>query len=515
MRWVLVLLLLTISVCSADELTDRMQELWSQGKTAEARKYLESRLKQDDKDPRVRGFLARMLVYEGEADKAIKIAQDGIPLTQEVADRIGLLTIVGETALQRAEDGPSISRSAGTVTASPNQFTEKQRQTFVNKYGEIARKAYAEARKLDPANDVLTGSLAKTLGVLGRTDEAIVLWRGVLKKNPKNATACQQLAELLFENEKPDAATQILKDGLKLFPGNTEMLQRLAKHYVDTKHPDAEEWSNRYQFHERVPQFAELEFNEDNVARLKELQSAKYVETLLALETPVSAKWLATYCYMHPHNRLEDRAFVRLGDRKENRLLNGLLENATSSCTIRGAATQLARSKPPELLDRILPMLGRDVRSFGMHMDIANALDVLGDPRAVPSLIAALAPGNTKPNQNSAFADYDGARIRAALALGGFDSDKAAAALQKGLANPTLKVACAGGLLRSTGDEKYRKIIDTAAAKSDRRAWLVLYRLTKKLPEDKKLAATLKSLEARFEAEREKKEKASGGKCSD
>jgi HEAT repeat protein len=135
-------------------------------------------------------------------------------------------------------------------------------------------------------------------------------------------------------------------------------------------------------------------------------------------------------------------------------------------------------------------------------MDIANALDVLGDARAVPALIAVLAPENQEEPDRVTAMMYDtaGARYRAAMALGAFDTADSKQALLKGLENPRIHLACAGALYRLTGDAKYRAVLEKAAEQDDIHAWRVLKQLTNKLSEDQTLTVTLQQLEERLKA---------------
>ena len=114
--------------------------------------------------------------------------------------------------------------------------------------------------------------------------------------------------------------------------------------------------------------------------------------------------------------------------------------------------------KSPEVLPFLVKMLPGDVR-IGFDSNIAGALAVLGDQRAVAPLIEVLAPTLTlsEPEEDLMMmsAGRYNNRLRSALALGHFDTPAAREALAKGVANPQLSFACRAalyGLSRSDKD---------------------------------------------------------------
>lgn len=155
--------------------------------------------------------------------------------------------------------------------------------------------------------------------------------------------------------------------------------------------------------------------------------------------------------------------FVELGKRgpASAPLLHKLLRKHQSTCTARGAALALATQKDPKVFEWLAWALPYDTRSF-FHMDLATALDVLGDPRAVKVLVDVMQP--SKPLQDPAKNVDDDpmmeragraeARCRAALALGAFDTPESRAALQEGLKNPDFKLYCQTALYRMKPDAK-------------------------------------------------------------
>ena len=150
---------------------------------------------------------------------------------------------------------------------------------------------------------------------------------------------------------------------------------------------------------------------------MAKLEDDEEVEKLLTTKTEESTEMLIVYVWRHPHNELEDRAFVELGNRKAVEHLNQLFDNAQSTCTVRGAVNQLARTKPKGLYEKLVRLLPGDLRSYGMQMDIANALETLQDERAIKPLIETLAVNlKSEPKEEDRFLkDREFARWRAAM----------------------------------------------------------------------------------------------------
>jgi hypothetical protein len=120
----------------------------------------------------------------------------------------------------------------------------------------------------------------------------------------------------------------------------------------------------------------------------------------------------------------------------------------------------------PGLLEVLLPALPRDL-NWPFEMDIAGALDLLGDPGAVSSLVELLDVGRPAAAAESDVLGFSDrlprlfARIRAALALGRFDTPEARDALSGCLADPDeeLVAACRAALYRLTGSDEHAQAL--------------------------------------------------------
>ena len=475
---------------------------------APALELLQQAVARHPRHGRMRFELAQILAYNGQATEAIELAQQGITDEADRNTKLNLLIFVGGMSHQLATDGPSVLRRQGIVQYSPED-PSVDKAAFVEKYLAVAEAAFRDLLAAAPDDAQIMQSLAQTLTLAGKVDAAAELWEKRLEQDPANREATIQLASLRFELQQPDAGVKLLKDALEQSANDHEMLELLVKHYEKVNDAEATAyWKPRHEFGKRVPSFSTIEYSEENSAMLDSLSSAERVAALFDDKTPASSELLAVYCWMHPHNDLESKAFVELGDRGANELLRGLMNQGSSTCTIRGAAAQLARSKPADLLDRLLMILPGDRRAAEMDMDIANALAVLGDVRAVPALIAVLAPDDeTEQDPSLMFMqDLDAARARAALALGAFDVQEATSALEAGLPNPRIGIACAGALYRISGDAEHLVIVEKAINNESYRAWFVLSRLVQKLPDDQEVKSLLARVEQRMEEQRKELE---------
>jgi HEAT repeat protein len=180
-------------------------------------------------------------------------------------------------------------------------------------------------------------------------------------------------------------------------------------------------------------------------------------------------------------SRRRDRFPNRRGPAAQ-RLVQGLLDHAQSTCTIRSSARILARQKDPGLFDKIIRLLPGDTRMV-FAMDIAGALEELGDPRAVHHLVRVLDPEQrgpvAPPSDVDKLFDRTMNRARSALALGAFEDPAAKAALQRGLDHPELGAYCAAALYRLTREPQRLQAVRTALVAGADRHWALVAYLRK------------------------------------
>ena len=466
-------------------------------------------LKESPTDLETRMLLAQILKYDGRPEETIKLTQAGLDHVSEDDQRYNLSIYIGVIAMEIAEDGPFVERKRGTVTYRPPNDSDDE-QAFVERYVGIAETSFQRAVDLFEDDQRALHGLAKAVSFSSTPERAIPLWTKLLDRDQSETPEFEsEYIALLFKVKRDEEAVKLANKRLEEQPNDRATIEMLVEHYKEKENTEALDLlTARAEFLDSIPPFLNLEFSEENKKRLAKLEDDKEVESLLAIKTEESTEMLVVYVWRHPHNELEDRAFVELGNREAIKHLNDLFENASSTCTVRGAINQLARSKPNGLFEELVRLLPGDLRSFGMQMDIANALETLQDERAVEPLIETLAV-NSKPEPEDDHArfmqDREFARWRAAIALGAFDSDRATMALKTGLENEVIRIACLAGLYRKDNSEKWLEEIKAVVEEPEndrqttRQTIVVLDRLSKKLPEDTAVEEIFEALKTQLE----------------
>ena len=491
---------------------EEIHQLMRAGEIEKAESKARSLLKESPADLPTCMLLAQILTYDGRPDATIKLLQDKIDQFPK-EDQRHLLLYRGAIAMQVAEDGPFVTRKRGTVTAQPAKDSV-DKQAFVDRYVQTAEASFQRAVDLFEDDQRALYGLAKTVSFSSSPERAIPLWVKLLERDQSaNPNFELEYIGLLFKIKRDDEAVELANKRLEKQPNDLATIEMLVDHYRENKNTEAADLlMAKAQFLESIPPFLNLEFSEENKKRLAKLEDNDEIETLLKIKTEESTELLVIYVWRHPHNELEDRAFAELGNRNAVERLEDLFRNAQSTCTVRGAANQLARSKPDGLYEDLVRLLPSDLRTFGMQMDIANALETLQDKRAVKPLIDMLAVDvSTEPKEDHmrSLQDREFARWRAAIALGAFDSDLATSTLTTGLENKLIRIACLAGLYRQNSSEKLLDEIKTVAEDSAidrqtiRQTFVVLYRLSNKLPADKAVQEIFEAFRTRLEKSKE------------
>ena len=486
-----------------------IHQLMRTGEVEKAEAGARAWLKGSPGDLQMLMLLAQILYYDGRPDESIKLVQDGIEQATEDEQRYELSLYIGAIAMQTAEDGPFFQRKRGVVTALPADDSV-DKQAFVDRYVRTAEVNFQRAVELREDDQLALHGLARTVSFSSTPERAIPLWIKLLDRDQSKTPKFEsEYIALLFKLKRDDEAVELANKRLDKQPNDRAIIAMLAEHYREKGNTEALNLlTAKAKFLESVPPFLNLEFSEENKKRLAKLENKEEVESLLTTKTEESTELLVVYVWRHPHNQLEDRAFVELGNREAVGHLNDLFKNAQSTCTVRGAVNQLARSKPNGLYDELVRLLPNDLRTFGMEMDIANALETLQDERAVVPLVETLAVNarpEPKDDRTRFMQDREFARWRAAIALGAFKSDLATTTLKSGLKNKMIRVACLAGLYRQDNSAKWLKEISTVAEDSEtdrqtiRQTFVVLDRLSSKLPADKVVQEIFEAFKTRLE----------------
>ena len=485
---------------------DKIHQLMRTGEVEEAESKARTLLEESPADLEVRLLVAQILNFDGRPEDSIKVLQDGIEQASKDGQR-HLSFYIGSVAMKTAEDGPFVTRKRGTVSYQPADDSV-DKQAFVDRYVKTAETAFQRAVDLFDDDIKSLYGLAQAVSLSSTPKRAVPLWKKLLEQGQAaNPEFELEYIKLLFKIDRNDEAVELANKRLEKRPNDLATMGMLVEHYKANNNTKAlNSLTAKAQFFESIPPFLNLEFSQESKERLAKLEDGEEVEKLLSTKTEESTEMLVVYVWRHPHNELEDRAFVELGNRKAFDHLNKLFDNAQSTCTVRGAVNQLARSKPKGLYEKLVRLLPGDLRTFGMQMDIANALETLHDERAIKPLIETLAVKlESEPKgENRFLKDREFARWRAAMALGAFDADLTAPVLKAGLENKMIRIACLAGLYRQNSSEKWLNEIKTVAEDSEadrptiRQTVVVLDRLKDKLPADKAVQEIFEAFEARL-----------------
>lgn len=464
-----------VALCLAASLATPRQEsptrqavrLVEQGDVDGAMKLLRDRLAKDEKDGSARVVLGQILDYDGRPDEAVAVWEKG--LTGGPAD-LNLLMSVGQIRHRQGQDGPSITRRRGMIGAMPGK-DEAGEKAFKDAHLAQAAAAFEKAQKLRPADALVAGSLASVYSDQKRFDDAAKVWASLAQLLPENAEYHLNLGLATRSAGRADEAARHLERAVALNHRLAAAHEALAEIQKEQgRSAEAVMSGKRAGFYGRLPAFCTLDFSEPNLRTLDGLNQEATVRRLADDPSDEASQLLAVLCWSHPHNRLETEAFQALEARgpKTTPLLQALLGDARSTCTVRSTAHILARRKADGMFDFLAERLPGDTRTFGMDMDIAGSLDVLGDPRAVEPLVQVLNPEEVDAVQEAVFlSDRKSARMRAALALGAFGTPEAKAALESARRSPWLNPYCLAALYRMSKDPALLAALENAVGPDD------------------------------------------------
>jgi Flp pilus assembly protein TadD len=450
---------------------ERAIALLQQRKVEEAEALLQSALKEHPDDQSVRVLLGQAVDFDGRPDEAIQIWTDGISGT--VAD-VPLWMQIGTLRARQGTEGPTVTYRRGTVTTAPDRDQAASAE-FRTKHLQLAARAFQKAVELAPNDMAAASALARIYDTQNDLPAAIAVWQKIRERDVKNKDSSLGLAAALVKAGQISQATSVLEELVADHPRLARAHALLADSYKAAgREADAEASQRRAQFFKSLPPFTKLNYSAETRETLNELSDRAAVERLCADPSEQATELLAALCWSHPHNELEELAFASLEKRGEPviPIVRALFDHAQSTCTIRSSARILARHKDPQIFARLVRLLPNDTRVPSFDMDIAGALDDLGDPRAVTPLVQVLnAADRSKSSADPSerfMNDRSMARMRAALALGAFDTAESREALQQGLSHPDLSPYCAAALYRLTREPQYFKRLEASVKGSDK-----------------------------------------------
>lgn len=421
--------------------------------------------------------LGAMLDWDGRPDEAIAVWMKG--LTGTSVD-IHVWMAVGRLRLRQGREGQTVSHHRGSVTYHPRK-QDASEERFKQARLREAVDAYANAAKIAPeATEPLAG-LAQARELLGEHQEAAKVWSDLHARQPGEAWILVSLARSLQAAGETREAMTAVSRALDLDPRNADAYRLKAEELRAQGEGDqADESDARADFYAWLPPFATTTYTAEDhrisalftgAAKADSEAIATVLSGLEANDSPRSRDLLAAVIWGHRmHGQIEDELFARLEAWRAAETLLGLVEYGQTTCTIGGAFRALARLKDPRVLDLLLEALPGDTRFF-LPVDVAGALALLGDARAVPHLVRVLDPtleqSRNKGGQDEAAMTENGrlyARGRAAFALGAFDTPGSRAALESCTANAEVAPFCHAALYRLDSDKRHLEALGATAS---------------------------------------------------
>lgn len=148
------------------------------------------------------------------------------------------------------------------------------------------------------------------------------------------------------------------------------------------------------------------------------------LERLGAARTPDARALLAAFAWHHSHDAMEAAAWSALRSHGPDAADTLFLLFPVGPCSCARCARRRSPSRASTTGGSTPSWRGRSRATGPFPVDAANALDLLGDARAVPSFPrrADPAPGPGGYDNPLTASGFAAARARATLALGGFDT---------------------------------------------------------------------------------------------
>ncbi len=389
-------------------------------------------------------MLGSYLEYDGQTEAAITAWYAGCT---GGPDDLDLLVSIANVRREQAEKGPQYSHRRGVFTYSPKKPSDPSDEAWKKEKYSLAAAAMERAMKVAKGDLNVMGNTADLYHEAGRYGDALPLWKQMLAADPGNPMVLSHLAATELAAGNRTGALEAAKQSVASDPTELKAHEIILKVYEqEGKKAEAAEANKQVEYYRWMPSFIALPYTDARYAFVKGFNGEKDVKKLAAQQNPESQAFLAAICWRHEHHgSVENSAYKALEEQGARELLLLLVENAQSTCTIRAASHALARMKEPKAFEPMIRQLPQDVQ-FVHYTDMAGALSLLGDPRAVRPLIDVLAPGFTPPKEEEdpmmSGLGRRMARERAALALGRFDTPESRDALSRCLENKDIAGAC-------------------------------------------------------------------------
>lgn len=436
-----LLLLASPALVRAQELgVEQALGLARAGRVAEAEAALRARLERTPDEVAARLALGQVLDWEGRREEAAALLEvAGAP--------VRALSFAARLRLEQGREGPLVVHRRGHALMLASRDAAREAAWQAERRA-LAAQDLARVLALEPDQPGAALALSELLAEQGHRAAALALLEAQRARRT-SAPLLTRLGWLRLEAGRGDEAAEAFTRALGLDPRADEALAGLARvREAQGRSEEAAALREQAAFLAWAPRFLELEHEPASWARARALTedevSPAEVEALAADPSPRTTRLLAAFVWHRPQGPAGARAFELLGRRADaGPVLGALLDNARQPGTVRGVLWTAARERLPGALPLLLQLLPHDLAPQDA-LDVAGALAALGDPGAVPGLVAVLgarAPAGAADDPLAAL-ERQGlleARRRAALALGRLGGPAARDALERAAADPELR----------------------------------------------------------------------------
>ncbi|UJR11961.1 hypothetical protein I4U23_016139 [Adineta vaga] len=369
----------------------------------------------DDAIYKAYDLLGNNLNYLGEHVKGVQAWENSLENLENKIDGmndeelvywLNLSIKIARSLFQQDKDGPGFSRTYRNVCFIPTKMNENEKQEWIKNQFEKSLKYYRQVLEklpehLSQTKMKIQTEFASVLSQQEHFDEAIEIYEEGFHNYGKvewiyNAAVC------LWKQGKKDLAYKRLEQAIGTDQKCVQAYKMMADYFEEKNEKEkALEYNQKYKFYSWIPNFCQnIQLNDENLTILNEIQSNQGVE---CIKTKLgndfsrrSTEFLASICYHHYHGQIDDEAFNQLelrgiqliNEQKDflQFILLYLIENCSSTCTIKGTANVLVSMKHPKIFEILTKLLYKDT-NFHYPMNIPFLFGKLEDPRAIPVLI--------------------------------------------------------------------------------------------------------------------------------
>lgn len=461
--FLLALCLLTRATSAAEALTPAEARARLEAGDKDALAGLRAWVEANPDDVEGHLLLAQTLVDRGEWDAALEVARARGARPGGEA----LVVKAAEIHRLRAGSGPHVTRAGNRVIPRSTDGSVDAAAWKKQEWEEVIRliQSVWDYPFPDPKPLLLVPSAQSSLG---RRDETLASLYQIRARFPADPDVQLSICTLEKAAHPGDTAIAACKQAVDMAPQNYLAHQRTVEALrAAGRAEEAQYYQRNWELYAYLNPFgvpySEKRWKQVNALRSSNSDNPPWSEppetsparALASLQRDPSAEATTimvafvfdSYCDDELHEAAWDTLMKRPGLAAE--LLVDTIDESQSGCLTDRATLLIATHRPPGAFEVLASMLPKE-RTSPVPMDIAKKLAMLGDPRAVPLLVAEV---ERAPNPDEPVPDMyaERARVSAAVALGAFDTPESRATLDACQHDPRIGAYCQAALYRLNG----------------------------------------------------------------